>query len=439
MRISPPRLLAAAAPLLLLAGCLAGFPRRNEAAAAPELRPEIFFAGRTHGEGTLSVRGRAPRALRVDGQGSTEPDGTFRLDQTVTYGDGATERRTFRLRRVDATRYAATLTDAKGEVEGETNGSVFHLRYLLRRPAVYMEQYLYLQPDGHTVLNEATVTALGVPVARLAETITRDAPVTGPAAAPAANAEVYAIRYGTLRNFPVAGLVAGADTTRRMDVALMIWLVRRADGRNVLVDAGFYRDKFMTRWTPADYVKPSEAVRAVGLRPEEVTDVIVSHVHWDHMDGADLFPNARLWIQRDEYTHHVGDDGRSLDRAADSLDAAMLARLAHDGRVQLVDGDGREIMPGITVYTGGRHTFASQYVGVRTPQGTVVLASDNAYLYENLERRVPIAQTLDSASNLRAQARMLTLASSPRLVVPGHDPLVFVRFPKPGHGVARIE
>ena len=71
--------------------------------------------------------------------------------------------------------------------------------------------------------------------------------------------------------------------------------------------------------------------------------------------------------------------------------------------------------------------------------GTVVLASDNAYLYENLEKHRPIAQSLDTLSNLRAQERMTRLASEPRLVVPGHDVDVFVRFPRPGNGVARIE
>jgi glyoxylase-like metal-dependent hydrolase (beta-lactamase superfamily II) len=71
--------------------------------------------------------------------------------------------------------------------------------------------------------------------------------------------------------------------------------------------------------------------------------------------------------------------------------------------------------------------------------GTAIIASDNAYLYENLERDRPIAQTLDSTSNLAAQARMKRLASDARLIVPGHDPAVFVRFPKPGNGVAIIE
>lgn len=252
-------------------------------------------------------------------------------------------------------------------------------------------------------------------------------------------AEVYAIRYGTLRNFPVASLVAGADTARRMDIALMVWLIKRPDGHTTLVDAGFYRDKFMQRWKPADYVRPSDAVRAAGFRPEDITDVIVSHVHWDHMDGIDLFPNARIWIQREEYAHHVDDSGRSLDRAADSLDAAMLAGLKRAGRVQLIEGDAQEVMPGIRVYLGGKHTFASQYVSASTAQGTVVIASDNAYLYENLAKHAPIGQTLDAASNLRAQERMRQLASSARLIVPGHDPEVFLRFPTPGHGVAKIE
>jgi len=78
-------------------------------------------------------------------------------------------------------------------------------------------------------------------------------------------------------------------------------------------------------------------------------------------------------------------------------------------------------------------------VGVRTAKGIVVVASDNCYLYENLERHRPIAQTLDSTSNLAAQERMRKLASSPRLIVPGHDPAVFTRFHAAGEGVARVE
>ena len=89
----------------------------------------------------------------------------------------------------------------------------------------------------------------------------------------------------------------------------------------------------------------------------------------------------------------------------------MLFRLREEGRVQLVDGDDREIVPGVRVYTGGKHTFASQFVRVETRSGPVVLASDNVYLYENLEKHLAIAQTLDAQSNLAAQQRMGTLAA----------------------------
>ena len=255
---------------------------------------------------------------------------------------------------------------------------------------------------------------------------------------PAPVYDVYAIRYATIPGFPVRGLVAGADTSRRMDIAMMVWLLR-GNGRTVLVDAGFYRDKFVQRWKPVDFIQPSEAVARAGVKPEDVTDIIVSHVHWDHADGLDLFPNARIWIQKEEYQHHVGATGGALDRAIDADDAAMLHALATRGRVNQVDGDSTEIIPGITVFTGGKHTFASQYATVRTRKGTAVIASDNLYLYENLDSHRPIAQTLDSLSNLAAQARMTRLASSPTLIVPGHDPAVFARFPKPGNGVAHIE
>ena len=249
--------------------------------------------------------------------------------------------------------------------------------------------------------------------------------------------DVDAVRFGTYARFPMRALVAGADTSRSQDIAFMVWLAR-GGGRVVLMDAGFYRERFVERWKPSDFRRPSEALAAMGVPPGAVTDIIISHVHWDHLDGADLFPRARVWIQRDEYAHYIDDAGLPRSATIDTADAAMLAAIRSSGRLRLVPGDSVEIIPGITVFLGGKHTFASQYASVRTASGPVILASDNAYLYENLEQHRPIAQTLDSLSNLRAQDRMMRLAGSPRLVVPGHDPGIFTRFPTPGGGVARI-
>ena len=168
------RRLAIALVPLLLSACLARFPSAEpQPSPQPELIPDQFFLGATHGVGTLSTRFRATRTLHVEGMGRREADGSFRLDQTVTFDDGAVETRTWRLERTSPSTYHATLSDAAGDVSAESSGNTFHLRYLLRQPRVMMEQWLYLQPDGHTVLNRATVSVLGVPWARLAETITR--------------------------------------------------------------------------------------------------------------------------------------------------------------------------------------------------------------------------------------------------------------------------
>jgi len=251
---------------------------------------------------------------------------------------------------------------------------------------------------------------------------------------------VDAVRYGTLADFAVRGLVQGADPSRKMDIAMAVWLVR-GGGHNILVDAGFYREQFFKHWNVKDFTKPSEAVSAAGLKPEDITDVIVTHMHWDHADGADLYPNARIWVQRDEYTYYTGAawHGPRTHGGIDPDDVQSFVKMNIDGRVSFVEGDGKEILPGITCYTGGKHTYASQYVGVKTAKGIVILASDNVYLYENLEKHLPISQSLDQESNLRAQDRMRKLAAEERLIVPGHDPAQFTRFHGPSATVVRIE
>ena len=262
--------------------------------------------------------------------------------------------------------------------------------------------------------------------------------ITGVGASAESRYDVHAVRFATIKGFTKRSLVSGAPATDSTDIAMMVWVVR-GGGRTILVDAGFYREKFMRQWKPANYVKPSEAIAELGLKPGDVTDIIVSHIHWDHADGADLFPQATVWLQKDEYEYYVTDSGTAKQRAIDAEVAKVFHGLKGAGRVRLIPGDSQPVFPGIRVYTGGKHTFASEYVSVATRSGSVVLASDNAYLYENLDRRVAIAQTLDAASNVAAMARMLRLASAPRLVVPGHDPQVFTRFPVPGGRVARID
>src|ERR1051325_10942457 len=234
--------------------------------------------------------------------------------------------------------------------------------------------------------------------------------------------EIYAIRYATIKDFAVSGLVVGADRSRKLDIAMMVWLVK-GEGHNILVDAGFYRDQFFKQWPGiADFVKPSEAIARVGLKPEDITDIVITHMHWDHADGMDLFSKAKIWIQKDELEYYAGTawQNRRTHGGIDPEDVLAAVKLNIEGRVGLVNGDSQEILPGITCYIGGKHTYQSQFVGVNTAAGTVVLASDNMYLYENMEKHAASA-SLDNDANLRAQDRMKQLAASPKLVIPGHD------------------
>jgi len=260
-----------------------------------------------------------------------------------------------------------------------------------------------------------------------------------PAGAAAADYSIQAIRYGTSPGFPVAGLVMGAPENEKVDIAMVFWLIR-GGGRTILFDNGFHREKWLKDFDIVDRLTPDAALREAGVEPGDVTDIIISHAHWDHMGGIDLFPKAEVWIQKDEYAYYTGAAWQPGGRhgGIDPEDVEVLVRLNTEGRVHLVDGDDVEILPGIRAYTGGRHTFASQYIRIEGKR-PFVLASDNCYLYRNLMDHAASAtfEESDRAANIAAQARMIELAGSPDRVVPGHDPAQFERFPSKGR-VAKI-
>jgi glyoxylase-like metal-dependent hydrolase (beta-lactamase superfamily II) len=251
---------------------------------------------------------------------------------------------------------------------------------------------------------------------------------------------IQAIRYASSPDFPVSGLVMGAPKDEKVDIAMIIWLIR-GGRRNILFDSGFHRESWLKDFPMNDFLRPDEAVKLAGVRPEEITDIVISHAHWDHLGGIDLFPKATVWIQKEEFHYYTGAAWQAGGQQGgiDPEDVKELVRLNTEGQLRLVDGDNVEILPGIRAYTGARHTYASQYLRVEG-RPSFVLASDNCYLYRNLAEHKASAtfSDADHAANIKNQARMIELAGSIDRVIPGHDPLQFQKYPSQGR-IARIK
>jgi glyoxylase-like metal-dependent hydrolase (beta-lactamase superfamily II) len=257
--------------------------------------------------------------------------------------------------------------------------------------------------------------------------------------------KVYAIRFASSAHPTSVSVFADSGpSTDSVNMVFSIWLIKGDNGKNILLDAGFQSDIPEARdFEVANYIRPDSALAKVGLKPEDITDIILSHPHWDHIDGVGLFPNAHIWIQKEDYHYFVGAAWASdtTHGGFDKRDVRTMVELNMAHRVTLVDGDNKEIIPDIRVYTGSRHTFNSQYVVVRAGSKNIVLASDNIWIYYSLDHMVPASKggTLDPAGYVRSMQRMKTLASSPKYIIPGHDAKVFTLFPVVTDGVVEIE
>lgn len=176
-----PFLLALAALVSVLTfGCSSLAPSQFEG-AAPTFDPIAFFTGRTRSWGVFENRAGEPsRRFSTICDGRREADGTLVLDQTFTYEDGTIQHRHWRIRRLDAHRYEATANDVVGTGTGEAYGNAFHWEYTVALSPgnplgnVHLNQWMYLQAGGQTMLNRASVNKLGVQVAQVAEEFQRE-------------------------------------------------------------------------------------------------------------------------------------------------------------------------------------------------------------------------------------------------------------------------
>jgi glyoxylase-like metal-dependent hydrolase (beta-lactamase superfamily II) len=240
--------------------------------------------------------------------------------------------------------------------------------------------------------------------------------------------EVFALRYARRDARRPDHFIGGDPHDEPMPMDYFVWLIRNAE-RTIVVDTGFGAEMAAKR--QREYLRaPKAGLAMLGVKAEDVRDVVITHMHYDHVGTSGDFPNARFHLQDEEMRFVTGRHMRRplFARSVEAEDVAGMVHLLFKGRVLFHQG-AEEIAPGVSLHHIGGHTPGLQSVRVHTRRGWVVLASDAAHYYEHMEAGRCFPTTFNLGDVLEGYDTLRRLADSPRHVVPGHDPLVMARYP----------
>ncbi len=247
--------------------------------------------------------------------------------------------------------------------------------------------------------------------------------------------KIYTLYYGK-RDATTADYFL--DDTSNIPIGMGYYLWVATNGENtVVIDLGYHEDVGQQRGRTL-VRHPAELLDKIQVDPKTVRHAIVTHLHWDHVGGYALFPNAKFYLQERELHFWTSSNLPEWQSSLEEEELVAVVRLHFRGRVGLCDGS-REIVPGITVHHVGGHTMGSQIVQVETARGSAVVASDAAKLYRNFMEEIPQSHSHSVADQRGGYGLIKRLASSEALIIPGHDPEVMRRLPIYTEGVALLE
>ncbi len=242
--------------------------------------------------------------------------------------------------------------------------------------------------------------------------------------------ELYAVHYATRDAMRRDHFIGGDPHDGPMPMDYFLWAAISPE-RTFIIDTGFTAETAAKR--KRTFLRcPVDTLGLLGIDAGQVKDVIITHLHYDHVGNFHRFPAAQFHLQEPEMHFATGRYMR-YPRFAHSFepeDVVGMVRLNFAGRVRFHNGP-TEVAPGITLHPTGGHSAGLQFVRVHTRRGFVVVASDVTHFYENMERGRPFPTAFHVGEMLEGFDKLIACAPTRKHIVPGHDPLVMARYPAP--------
>lgn len=251
--------------------------------------------------------------------------------------------------------------------------------------------------------------------------------------------EVLAVRYGEWHT-TMRQIYHSFDVYQEEDAPVQIdyyfWVVRNS-ARTIVVDTGFRPEVALRRGRELLTPVP-EALRLAGVEPLDVSHVVLTHFHYDHIGNLDLFPRSQVIAGSIEFDFWTGEVAEQpiFCTAVEADEVDLVRKAQAEQRLTLVPDEDPRI-PGVSFREVTGHTPGQIVVEVQTAGRPVVLASDASHMYEEFEKERPF-HIASSLPDMYTGLKWLKMRSNDVEVIPGHDPAVMLRFPTENGIIARI-
>ena len=270
-----------------------------------------------------------------------------------------------------------------------------------------------------------------------------------------ADYSIWVLEYAAVQDFHKSGILYGAHNqgTKKLPFC---YVVIKGRGHTAMVDVGYddkaYGKHLADKFGLVNWHSPQDVLAEIGLAPEQVDTVFVTHAHFDHFGNVQDFPNARFYIQEREISKWIWamslpERMRWMMIAVDPNDILRGVELAKEGRLVCVDGAMTDALPGIDLHPAfDSHTFGSMWVEVRNDGAAQsddrwILAGDLVYDFGNLASDgsavgvetvyTPVGLGVGSQMNLllATEAMMKSVAYEALRVIPVHEERLKDSFP----------